>query len=80
MWPAYFLEFLKEESCGQCNPCREGIKQMLNILTRICSGEGKEGDIELLEEIGSMVQKFFSVRLGHGSPQPGTDHLAVFPG
>ena len=66
----YFLEFLKEESCGQCNPCREGIKQMLNILTRICSGEGKDGDIELLEEIGSMVQKFSLCGLGTAAPNP----------
>ena len=66
----YFLEFLKEESCGQCNPCREGIKQMLNILNRICTGEGKDGDIELLEEIGSMVQKFSLCGLGTAAPNP----------
>ncbi|MDP6926226.1 MAG: NADH-ubiquinone oxidoreductase-F iron-sulfur binding region domain-containing protein, partial [Rhodospirillales bacterium] len=45
----YFLGFLAEESCGKCNPCREGIKQMHNILTNISEGRGKEGDIELLE-------------------------------
>ena len=66
----YFLDFLKEESCGQCNPCREGIKQMLHILTRICNGEGKEGDIELLEELGSMVQKFSLCGLGTSAPNP----------
>jgi NADH:ubiquinone oxidoreductase subunit F (NADH-binding)/(2Fe-2S) ferredoxin len=66
----YFLDFLKEESCGQCNPCREGIKQMLNILTRICSGDGREGDIELLEELGSMVQKFSLCGLGTAAPNP----------
>ena len=66
----YFLDFLKEESCGQCNPCREGIKQMLEILTRICAGEGKEGDIELLEELGSMVQKFSLCGLGTAAPNP----------
>jgi NADH:ubiquinone oxidoreductase subunit F (NADH-binding) len=66
----YFLEFLKEESCGQCNPCREGIKQMLHILTRICAGDGREDDIELLEEIGSMVQKFSLCGLGTSAPNP----------
>lgn len=66
----YFLDFLKEESCGQCNPCREGIKQMLDILTRICAGDGKEGDIELLEELGSMVQKFSLCGLGTSAPNP----------
>ncbi len=66
----YFLEFLKEESCGQCNPCREGIKRMLEILTDICQGKGKEGDVELLEELGSMVQKFSLCGLGTSAPNP----------
>jgi NADH-quinone oxidoreductase subunit F len=66
----YFIEFLKEESCGQCNPCREGIKQMLEILTDICQGRGKEGDIELLEELGSMIQKFALCGLGTSAPNP----------
>ncbi len=66
----YFLDFLKEESCGQCNPCREGIKQMLAILTRICEGNGVKSDIELLEELGSMVQKFSLCGLGTSAPNP----------
>ncbi len=66
----YFLDFLKDESCGQCNPCREGIKQMLNILTDICAGRGKEGDIELLEELGSMIQRFSLCGLGTSAPNP----------
>jgi NADH:ubiquinone oxidoreductase subunit F (NADH-binding)/(2Fe-2S) ferredoxin/Pyruvate/2-oxoacid:ferredoxin oxidoreductase delta subunit len=66
----YFLDFLKEESCGQCNPCREGIKRMLEILTDICEGKGKEGDIELLEELCWMVQKFSLCGLGTSAPNP----------
>ncbi|MBI5895078.1 MAG: SLBB domain-containing protein [Desulfobacterales bacterium] len=66
----YFVEFLKDESCGQCNPCREGLKQMLDILTNICQGHGKEGDIELLEEVGSMVQKFSLCGLGTSAANP----------
>jgi NADH:ubiquinone oxidoreductase subunit F (NADH-binding)/Pyruvate/2-oxoacid:ferredoxin oxidoreductase delta subunit/(2Fe-2S) ferredoxin len=66
----YFLDFLKEESCGQCTPCREGIKQMLDILTDICQGNGKEGDIELLEELGDMIQKFSLCGLGTSAPNP----------
>ncbi len=66
----YFLDFLKEESCGQCSPCREGIKQMLAILTDICAGQGKEGDIELLEELGGMIQKFALCGLGTSAPNP----------
>lgn len=64
----YFVDFLKEESCGQCNPCREGLKQMLTILNRICEGHGKEGDIELLEELGSFSQKFSLCGLGTSAP------------
>jgi len=66
----YFLDFLKEESCGQCTPCREGIKQMLAILNNICQGQGKEGDIELLEELGDMIQKFSLCGLGTSAPNP----------
>ena len=66
----YFLDFLKEESCGQCNPCREGIKRMLEVLTRICEGTGREGDIELLQELGDMVKKFSLCGLGTSAPNP----------
>jgi NADH:ubiquinone oxidoreductase subunit F (NADH-binding)/(2Fe-2S) ferredoxin/ferredoxin len=66
----YFLDFLKEESCGQCNPCREGVKQMLEILIDICAGHGKEGDIELLEELGDVVAKASLCGLGTSAPNP----------
>ncbi len=66
----YFLDFLKDESCGQCNPCREGIKQSLDILTAICEGNGKEGDIELLEELGVMIERFSLCGLGTSAPNP----------
>ncbi|MDA3897534.1 MAG: 4Fe-4S binding protein [Desulfobacteraceae bacterium] len=74
----YFVEFLKDESCGQCNPCREGLKQMLDILTDICDGKGKEGDIELLEEIGAMVQKFSLCGLGTSAPNPVLTSILYF--
>ncbi|MGB2688335.1 MAG: NADH-ubiquinone oxidoreductase-F iron-sulfur binding region domain-containing protein [Desulfobacterales bacterium] len=66
----YFVDFLKEESCGQCNPCREGITAMLDILTDICKGNGKEGDVKLLEELGMMIQKFSLCGLGTSAPNP----------
>ncbi len=47
----YYVDFLCEESCGKCTPCREGLRQMRAILTDICEGRGREGDIELLERI-----------------------------
>ncbi len=66
----YFVDFLKDESCGQCNPCREGLKQMLEILARICDGNGEEGDIALLEELGRVTQKFSLCGLGTSAPNP----------
>jgi len=66
----YFLDFLEEESCGQCTPCREGIKQMLDILTDICAGKGEDGHIQLLEELGLMIQKFSLCGLGTSAPNP----------
>jgi len=74
----YFVEFLKEESCGQCNPCREGIKRMLEILTDICEGHGKGGDIELLEELGDMIKKFSLCGLGTSAPNPVLSTILYF--
>ncbi len=66
----YFLTFLTEESCGKCLPCREGIRQMLAILERITAGEGRHGDIELLEELGSVVADTSLCALGSTAPNP----------
>ena len=66
----YFLTFLADESCGKCTPCREGIYQLLQILNRICKGEGQDGDIELLEEIGEMLREFSLCALGRTAPNP----------
>jgi len=74
----YFVDFLKDESCGQCNPCREGLKNMLDILTDICQGRGKEGDIELLEELGMMMQKFSLCGLGTSAPNPVLTNILYF--
>ena len=52
----YFLDFTRKESCGKCNYCRIGTKRMLEILERITNGEGKDGDIELLEELAYKVK------------------------
>src|SRR5690606_27774587 len=53
----YFMEFIQEESCGKCVPCRLGTKRMLEILDRITQGRGEEGDIEKLEELGAMIKE-----------------------
>jgi len=74
----YFLDFLSDESCGKCTPCREGIRQMLAILTDICEGRGKEGDIELLEELGEVVKDTSLCALGGTAPNPVLTTLRYF--
>jgi len=66
----YFIEFLTDESCGKCVPCREGLRQMLEKLTNITEGKGKEGDIELLEEISEVAKEASLCALGTSAPNP----------
>ena len=66
----FFLKFTQSESCGKCTPCREGTKRMLEILDRLCSGEGREGDIELLEELGEHIIATSLCQLGGSAPNP----------
>jgi ferredoxin len=77
---SYFLNFLAGESCGRCVPCREGIYQMLKILNRICEGDGREGDIESLEEIGQTVKDFSLCALGKTAPNPVLSTIRYFRG
>ncbi|MCR4420200.1 MAG: NADH-ubiquinone oxidoreductase-F iron-sulfur binding region domain-containing protein [Clostridia bacterium] len=64
----YFIEFLSDESCGKCVPCREGLRQMLGILTDITKGRGKEGDIETLEELSEVMMDAALCALGRAAP------------
>ncbi len=66
----YFTDFLVDESCGKCVPCREGLERMSEILTDICEGEGKEGDIELLEELAVVMMDASMCALGRTAPNP----------
>jgi NADH-quinone oxidoreductase subunit F len=66
----YFTEFLAEESCGKCVPCREGVRNMLWILTRICEGKGEEGDVALLEEMSEAITDASLCALGSTAPNP----------
>lgn len=74
----FFLNFTQSESCGKCTPCREGTKRMLEILDRICSGDGKEGDIELLEELGEHIISTSLCQLGGSAPNPVLSTLEHF--
>jgi len=66
----FFLVFTAEESCGKCTPCREGTKQMLGILTRICEGRGNAEDLPLLERLASTVKSTSLCGLGGSAPNP----------
>ncbi len=66
----FFLEFVLEESCGKCVPCRVGIKRMHEILARICEGQGEEGDIERLIELGQTIKDTALCGLGQTAPNP----------
>jgi NADH:ubiquinone oxidoreductase subunit F (NADH-binding)/NAD-dependent dihydropyrimidine dehydrogenase PreA subunit/(2Fe-2S) ferredoxin len=74
----YFLEFTKSESCGKCIPCRIGTKRLLEILTRITEGRGREGDIELLETLSSDVKTSSLCGLGQSAPNPVLSTIKYF--
>jgi len=66
----YFISFLTEESCGKCIPCREGLRTSLDALDRITQGKGKVEDLELLREIGEVMQDCCLCALGTSAPNP----------
>lgn len=74
----YFMDFLTDESCGKCVPCREGMRQMLKLLTNITEGKGKEGDIELLEQLSETAIEAALCALGKSSPNPFLSTLKYF--
>jgi len=74
----YFLNFLSNESCGKCVPCREGIRQMLKIVTNMSDGKGREGDIELLEEISEATGAASLCALGKTAADPLLSTLRYF--
>jgi NADH:ubiquinone oxidoreductase subunit F (NADH-binding)/(2Fe-2S) ferredoxin/Pyruvate/2-oxoacid:ferredoxin oxidoreductase delta subunit len=74
----YFLAFLVDESCGKCTPCREGVAQMHQILCRITAGDGREGDVELLEQLAHYVKGSSLCQLGGTAPNPVLSTLRYF--
>ncbi len=74
----YYIQFLCGESCGKCTPCREGLKQMLAILTDICEGRGKMEDLDLLEEICETMKDSALCALGKSAPNPVLTTLKYF--
>jgi len=74
----YFLQFVQNESCGKCVPCRVGTKRMLEILERILAGEGAEEDLDTLAELGDVVKEASLCGLGQTGPNPVLSTLRYF--
>ncbi|MFC1677160.1 NAD(P)H-dependent oxidoreductase subunit E [Planctomycetota bacterium] len=74
----YFLEFTQDQSCGRCTFCRIGTRRMLDILERLCGGDGKDGDIEKLEALAHMVKKASLCGLGKTAPNPVLSTIKYF--
>ncbi|MHB1404244.1 MAG: NADH-quinone oxidoreductase subunit NuoF [Desulfitobacteriaceae bacterium] len=74
----FFLNFTQKESCGKCTPCREGTKRMLEILTRITKGEGREEDLNTLENLAQVVKNTSLCGLGQTAPNPILGTLKYF--
>jgi len=74
----YFVSFLQEESCGKCTPCREGLQQMGEILTLICEGNGREGDIELLRDLSRTMIDTSLCGLGSTASNPVLSTIRYF--
>lgn len=66
----FYVEFTRDESCGKCTPCRIGTKRMLEILTRITEGQGREGDLLALEELSHLIKRNSLCGLGNSAPNP----------
>ncbi len=75
----YFMDFCADESCGQCAPCRIGTTRMLEILQRICRGEGRPGDTALLEDLAATIKDSSLCGLGQTAPNPVLSTLRYFP-
>lgn len=74
----FFMDFVQDESCGKCVPCRIGTKRMLEILEQITCGEGKEGDVELLIELGNVIKDSAICGLGQTAPNPVLSTIKYF--
>ncbi|GAG23910.1 unnamed protein product, partial [marine sediment metagenome] len=74
----YFVDFLRGESCGKCTSCREGLESMYQILTGICEGKGKEGDVEVLEELGTAIMDGSMCALGGTAANPVLSTIRYF--
>jgi NADH:ubiquinone oxidoreductase subunit F (NADH-binding)/(2Fe-2S) ferredoxin/Pyruvate/2-oxoacid:ferredoxin oxidoreductase delta subunit len=74
----YFLDFLRDESCGKCVACREGVDAMFRIVSAISEGRGKEGDVETLQDLGATILDTALCGLGNSAPSPVLSTIRYF--
>ncbi|MDJ0781762.1 MAG: NADH-quinone oxidoreductase subunit NuoF [Desulfosarcinaceae bacterium] len=74
----FFMDFIQEESCGKCTPCREGTRRQLQILEKICNGDGEPGDIDTLEALSDTIRETALCGLGQTGPNPVLSTLRYF--
>ncbi|MFP4451977.1 MAG: NADH-ubiquinone oxidoreductase-F iron-sulfur binding region domain-containing protein, partial [Desulfobacterales bacterium] len=74
----FFMDFIQEESCGKCTPCREGTRRILEILNKICNGEGEPADLDTLEELSAVIKTSSLCGLGQTAPNPILSTLKYF--
>jgi NADH-quinone oxidoreductase subunit F/NAD(P)H dehydrogenase (quinone)/NADP-reducing hydrogenase subunit HndC len=74
----FFMDFVQDESCGKCTPCREGTRRLLQILEKICEGRGEPADIETLEELSATIKEASLCGLGQTGPNPVLSTLRYF--
>jgi NADH-quinone oxidoreductase subunit F/NAD(P)H dehydrogenase (quinone)/NADP-reducing hydrogenase subunit HndC len=74
----FFMDFVQDESCGKCTPCREGTRRLLQILEKICEGRGEPADLETLEELSATIKEASLCGLGQTGPNPVLSTLRYF--
>ena len=74
----FFMDFIQDESCGKCTPCREGTRRLQEILVKICEGRGEPGDIETMEELSYVIKESSLCGLGQTAPNPVLSTLRYF--
>ncbi len=74
----FFLDFIQDESCGKCTPCREGTRRLLEIIEKICQGNGEQVDIRTLEKLSAVIKNSSLCGLGQTAPNPVLSTLRYF--
>jgi NADH-quinone oxidoreductase subunit F/NAD(P)H dehydrogenase (quinone)/NADP-reducing hydrogenase subunit HndC len=74
----FFMDFVQDESCGKCTPCREGTRRLLNLLEKICEGKGEHEDLATLEDLSYTIKETALCGLGQTGPNPVLSTLRYF--